>query len=78
MFGLEICVMILIYLHRPNNEIDVSVDAGWQKRGSGRAYDSLSGEKYVNKLLACTCTNHSSCLFNYNVRLYKTITYMYN
>ncbi|XP_052212333.1 uncharacterized protein LOC127831382 isoform X2 [Dreissena polymorpha] len=27
----------------PNNEIDVSVDAGWQKRGSGRAYDSLSG-----------------------------------
>ncbi|XP_052218734.1 uncharacterized protein LOC127836272 [Dreissena polymorpha] len=27
----------------PNNEIDVSVDAGWQKRGSGRAFDSLSG-----------------------------------
>lgn len=26
-----------------NKMIDVSVDAGWQKRGSGKSYDSLSG-----------------------------------
>ena len=24
-------------------ELTVSVDAGWQKRGSGRSFDSLSG-----------------------------------
>lgn len=26
-----------------NCKIDASFDAGWQKRGSGRAYNSLSG-----------------------------------
>ncbi|XP_053377685.1 uncharacterized protein LOC123543061 [Mercenaria mercenaria] len=26
-----------------DGEVEVSVDGGWQKRGCGRAYDSLSG-----------------------------------
>ena len=25
----------------------VSIDAGWQKRGSGRSYNSLSGKYYI-------------------------------
>ncbi|XP_069102468.1 uncharacterized protein [Argopecten irradians] len=37
------------------DSIEVSVDAGWQKRGSGRSYDSLSGHcsmigKYTGKI----------------------------
>jgi hypothetical protein len=37
-----------IYFYREKNEIEVSVDAGWQKRGSGKAYNSLSGMCILN------------------------------
>lgn len=33
----------LIPCYRNKAEINASFDAGWQKRGSGRAYNSLSG-----------------------------------
>ncbi|XP_076092158.1 uncharacterized protein LOC143063719 [Mytilus galloprovincialis] len=38
-----------------DDQLAVSVDAGWQKRGSGKAYDNLSGHctmigKYTGKI----------------------------
>ena len=34
-----------------NEDLTVSVDAGWQKRGSGRSFDSLSGREFQVKIL---------------------------
>ena len=34
-----------------NEDLTVSVDAGWQKRGSGRSFDSLSGRDFHIKIL---------------------------
>ncbi|XP_020606217.1 uncharacterized protein LOC110044974 [Orbicella faveolata] len=40
--------------NRDKAEINSSSDAAWQKRGSGRAYNSLSGDGHV----ALTPTEH--------------------
>lgn len=43
------------------DELTVSVDAGWQKRGSGRSFDSLSGH--------CSMIgSHTGKIIDYEVR----------
>nr|XP_034331420.1 uncharacterized protein LOC117680512 isoform X2 [Crassostrea gigas] len=57
------------------DELTVSVDAGWQKRGSGRSFDSLSGSTQANESFNKTVSmkapkNHhfsSSASLNYRV-----------
>lgn len=42
---LEMFIIYIISSHRKkqSSSISVSVDGAWQKRGSGRSYDSLTG-----------------------------------
>ena len=34
-----------------NEDLTISVYAGWQKRGSGRSFDSLSGRYFYIKII---------------------------
>ena len=42
---LELMIACLNYVFREG--LEVSFDAGWQKRGSGRSYNSLSGKVFI-------------------------------
>lgn len=39
-------IMVCKFIFSNNDELMVSFDGGWQKRGSGRSYSSLSGRSY--------------------------------
>lgn len=42
--------LFTIFRQTGDDQLAVSVDAGWQKRGSGKAYDSLSGMNLYRKI----------------------------
>lgn len=43
-FSIEKIIFFVIFLRDENTDgLTVSVDGAWQKRGSGRSFDSLSG-----------------------------------
>ncbi|CAC5400870.1 unnamed protein product [Mytilus coruscus] len=45
-------------LQTGDDQLSVSVDAGWQKRGSGKAYDSLSEHCSMIGKYTCKITNY--------------------